>query len=560
MFCIASANAGDAIDDESVQRIDSYLERLVPFGFSGAVLIADGNAVVLDKGYGWANAATDVANTADTLFPIESITKQFTAAMIMKLEMHGKLVTSDSITKFFEDVPDDKTGISIHHLLTHTSGIVTGTEEYFEDNTKEGIVRMALNTPLLFLPGERDAYSNIGYALLAAIVENICKMSFDDCLTQSLFEPAGMQSTGYRNPNWPSETIAHRHLGGVDNGTVLDGAFPDWNWMGAARVSSTTGDMYRWHQTLLGSQVFSDAVKEKMYTPFANGYGYGWIISDTEYGLLLEHDGGSSQGTAADFRRYIDKDIVIMIFCNNDGEYMLYSDRLRDSIRDLAFGVPLAAAPEASTSATDEIRLEKYARSFSDDASLINVSKTGDMLEISGVGQSAVATLLGFDSSEAAAHARVSQRSAKILQELLDQNYQSLRSASSGTMAERLESLFTKLSDSLGDVTDYSVLGTVPPTGVNSANFMTIFQVHFGDTTKRFRFYWSDDGIIALGGAGMPEPVRIRAIPAEGGEFAGYHIPTSRSVMLTFDEDAAGNVTGISVGSSRFIVERDRVD
>ena len=557
---MASADANEAVDKESVRRIDLYLERLVPFGFSGSVLIADYTGVVLDKGYGWANAAKGVANTAETPFPIESITKQFTAAMIMKLEMDGKVDTSDLITKYFEDVPEDKSRISLHHLLTHTSGIVTGTEEYFEDNTKQGIVRMALSSPLLFKPGERDAYSNIGYALLAAVVENVCGMSFDDCLTQSLFEPAGMQSTGYRNPSWPSETIAHRHLKGVDNGTILDSAFPDWNWMGAAGISSTTGDMYRWHQALMGSQILSGTVKEKMYTPYANGYGYGWIISDTENGLLFEHDGGSSLGTAADIRRYVDQDIVIMIFCNNDGEYMLYNDRLRDSIRDLAFGTPLAAAPESGISVTNEIAIEKYAGAFSDNASSITVTNTGDILEISGVGQSAVATLLGFNSSEVKAHAYVSQQSTKILHGLIEQDYESLRAASSGTMGERLESMFTRMSETLGGVTDYSILGTVPPTGVSAASYMTVFQVHFGDDVKRFRFYWSDDGIIALGGAGMPEPVRIRAIPAVSGKFAGYHIATSRRVMLSFNEDASGNVIDISIGSSQFTVDKRQSD
>jgi len=536
-----------AADRDAAHNLDVYLERLVPFGFSGTVLLARNGEVLLNKGYGWANVEARVPNTDETVFPIESVTKQFTAAAIVTLEMQGELQTSDPISRFFANVPDDKTKVTLHHLLTHTSGIITGTDEYYDDASREAIIDLALSTPLRFSPGERDAYSNIGYALLAAVVEQVSGMDFEAYLYTTLFAPAGLESTGYRRPDWSARTLAHRYALGEDNGTVLDSPFPDWNRIGASDVMSTTQDLFRWHTALLGSDILSEESKRRMYTPVANDYGYGWYISDGDHGRLVEHDGGSSKGTAADFRRYLEEDLVIIVLTNHDGEYMLFSARLRDNIRDLVFGASLPLVPAIISKANAPI--DGFTGGFRfDDESNIDIKTAGGLIEIAGVGQTTVTALLSMTEVEATRYAAMSNRTGTLLQGMQANDFEPLIDASAGKMGAQLEAMFAGMIKASGEITGYTVLGTIPPTGVDDANYMTLFRIEFAGKSQIFRFYWSKDGIIALGGGGMSEPVRLRAVPLGDDTFIGYHIPTSRPVELHFQRGVQGQVTGVTVG------------
>lgn len=526
---------------EVAAAVDTYLERLVPFGFSGAVLIARGGNVILNEGYGWADVNERIPNSAQTVFAIGSVSKQFTAAAILTLEMQGKLRTSDAISRYFNDVPEEKAGITLHHLLTHTSGIITGTEEYFDENSREQIIARALESPLLFAPGERDAYSNIGYALLASVVEDVSGMAFEDYLITTLFEPAGMEWTGFRRPNWRKNNLARRYNDGVDNGTLLDEPHPDWNFMGAGGVSSTIADLYRWHKALRGTRILSEDAKQKMYTPVANDYGYGWFVLDTKYGRLIQHDGGSSKGTAADFRRYVEEDVVIIILSNIDGEYMLFSARLRDNVRDLAFGRSPPMVPVVS--ATARLSTDEFVGSYRfDDGAMVEFSAAGNMLDVSGTGQSAVASLLSLSPQEADRYSAVSARAAELLDAVRQRRYDRIEDVASGRVLEFLPGIFKDLAIEFGGMTSFTVLGTVQPTGFDAADAMTVFRIDYGDVSRFFRFYWTDGRIAALGGSGLTTAVQFRAARDDTDRFLGYHIPTGSSVDIRFERDDNGQV------------------
>ncbi len=321
------------------EKVDDYLTRLVPFGFSGAALVARGDEVLLNKGYGLAISAGLIANTSQTIFSVGSITKQFTSAAIMKLEMMGKLNTGDSISKYFENVPDDKQGVTLHHLLTHTSGInddVMGDD--FEIAHRDETMRKILDNPLRFAPGEDFEYSNMGYSMLAAIVEIVSGIPYEQFLSEHLFAPSGMSFTGYRLPDFTGRTVAHWYTGVIDNGIPLDKDYPYWNYIGNGGILSTTDDMLKWHRALMGEQVLSTDAKKKLFTPFLNDYAYGWDVLDTERGTLIQHDGGSMLGCAADFKRFVDSNIVIMLFSNVSGPELLHRQGVRDKVADIVFG------------------------------------------------------------------------------------------------------------------------------------------------------------------------------------------------------------------------------
>ncbi len=318
---------GEVRQGDAAGRIDDYLTRLVPHGFSGAVLVAADGQVVLKKAYGLANRASSAPYTVDMVSSIGSVTKQFTGAAIVKLEMMGKLATSDPISKHLPGVPADKQGITIHHLLTHTAGF--SGDQGGRDNepiARDALVTRVLAEPLVSKPGERFEYSNEGYSLAGAIVERASGQGYEAFLREHLLLPAGMKQTGYQLPEWPLTMLpmGYGPQGGewgrvYKNNWLPDG--PGW-WLRAnGGIHSTLDDMYRWHQALSSPGVLSAEALAKLQTghaPSMGGemYAYGWGVQKTRRGTsVVTHNGGNGI-FFADFRRYVDENVVIIAMSN----------------------------------------------------------------------------------------------------------------------------------------------------------------------------------------------------------------------------------------------------
>ncbi|HYE73398.1 MAG TPA: serine hydrolase domain-containing protein, partial [Blastocatellia bacterium] len=235
------------------QKLGALMTRVAANGFSGAILVAKDGQIIFNQAYGMADQAKGVANTTETLFDIGSIGKQFTAAAIMKLEMLGKLNTNDPINKYLDGVPQDKQAITIHQLLTMTSGIKSSLTMNIRKgepstlNDKEARLKELLNARLELPPGKGFKYSNGGYNLLAAIVEKASGQTYEQFAYENLFKPAGMKSTGFVNssykiPDWDKKTVAHVYSGETDNG--IPNA-PTWFVRGPGGIFTTTGDLYK---------------------------------------------------------------------------------------------------------------------------------------------------------------------------------------------------------------------------------------------------------------------------------------------------------------------------
>ena len=321
-------------------RVDEYLTRLVPHGFSGAVLIAmvpkggnwttDGR-VVLKKAYGLANRETGLAYTVDMVSCIGSVTKQFTGAAIVKLEMMGKLKTSDPISKYLPGVPADKADITIHHLLTHTAGFsgdLGGNDE--EPIERDALVARVLAAPLVAKPGEHFEYSNEGFSLAGAIVERVSGQGYEAFLREQLFLPADMTDTGYQAPAWPLARvpIGYRADGDAWGRTFKNGWLPDgpgWYLRANGGLHATLDDLYRWHLALESSKILSAEARAKYLTghvpssPGGGGgeqYAYGWGVQKSRRGgTVIAHNGGNGF-LFTDFRRYVDEGVVIIAMSN----------------------------------------------------------------------------------------------------------------------------------------------------------------------------------------------------------------------------------------------------
>lgn len=222
-----------------------------------------------------------------------SITKQFTAAAILKLEMMGKLRVTDPIGRHLGQVPADKRPITLHQLLTHTAGLAEGLGDDYDVLARDDFLTRALASKPLSAPGTTFHYSNMGYGLLAAIVEKVSGLGYENFLAEHLFAPAGMTRTGYVLPTWEPGRIAVEYDDeGAAHGRPIahpwaqDG--PYWNLHGNGGMLSTARDLLRWHRALSGTGVLSATAKRKMFSPQVrmpdsqDSYGYGWVISDTD--------------------------------------------------------------------------------------------------------------------------------------------------------------------------------------------------------------------------------------------------------------------------------------
>ncbi len=321
----------EIVRGEQGRKIDEYMTRHAKSRFSGVVFAARGGKVIISKGYGLANDAKQIPFAADTVFDIGSVTKQFTGAAIVKLESQGKLQVTDTIDKYFDNVPADKRAITPHQLLTHSSGLRDAFGDDYEPVSRDDIIERALESKLLWAPGTRYRYSNAGYSLLAAIVELVTGDSYERYLHDEIFVPAGMLHTGYQIPQWNPKQLAHGYLeDGEDTGTPIDHPWADdgpyWNLRGNGGILSTAEDLFRWHQALNGNGVLSEEAKAKVFTPYVQEgpraktyYGYGWVVGTArDKSKYLWHNGGNGI-FFADVSRYLGDDMVLIMASNRQG-------------------------------------------------------------------------------------------------------------------------------------------------------------------------------------------------------------------------------------------------
>lgn len=322
------------LSNASINKLDkvaAYLQEISLEGFSGTVLV-DYKGELFSKGYGENTQSLRIPNTEETVYDIGSITKQFTAAGILKLEMMGLIKLDSKLPSYFNHVPEDKKDITIHQLLTHSSGLIDWIGDDYDAISTEDFLKQSFTSDLLQAPGKKYHYSNVGYSLLALIIEKVSGQSYEGFLSEQLFIPAGMKLTGYSLPQWDSKTIATGYHNnkpmGKPNEQNWDGAQPYLHLKGNGGILSTVSDMYKWHQALLNNEILDASAKKKYYHPHikedesgSSFYGYGWAIFPTPRNTqLITHNGGNGI-FFADFLRYLTEDITIILLSNKSSNH-----------------------------------------------------------------------------------------------------------------------------------------------------------------------------------------------------------------------------------------------
>lgn len=288
--------------------------------FNGAVLVAQSGKPLLAKGYGMANYEWSIPAAADTRFRLGSITKQFTAMAVLLLEQDGKLSVDDPVSRHWGDAPEAWRGITIHQLLTHTSGIYnyTALPGYARDMRKTKspaeILRDVADRPLEFQPGTQMKYSNSGYVLLGLLIEKLSGMSYAEFVRQRIFQPLGMNDTGYDSD---TAIIARRAAGYERRGGELRNAqFLDMSLPHAAgALYSTCLDLLKWDAALRGQKLLNADHYRRYFTPDKNDYAYGWIIKESN-GAVWQSHGGGINGFSTMIIRVPSKELLVVALAN----------------------------------------------------------------------------------------------------------------------------------------------------------------------------------------------------------------------------------------------------
>lgn len=302
------------------EKLDDLMTDFSKEGYSGAVLVAQNGEIISHKGYGLADRERKIQNTPSTLFNVASVGKIFTAAAVLKLEMQGKLKTSDLISKYLGEFPKEKSGATVHHLLTHTAGLTVdgSTLDY---SGRKAFVQSVKDTPIESKPGEKYRYTNAGYTLLAAIVEEVSGQPFETYLQKNIFKPAGLTSTGYPwDKKFDNAPVAVGYVGNkLEELKPAPRATNVFGNRGSGNLITTVGDLYQWTQALRKNKVLSEQAKKKMFTAYTHvDEGYGWHVMKTVRGTTMVRRGGGRPDFESEVQWYIDENTVIIFTVNND--------------------------------------------------------------------------------------------------------------------------------------------------------------------------------------------------------------------------------------------------
>jgi CubicO group peptidase (beta-lactamase class C family) len=344
------------------QIVQSYVASKT---FMGSVLVARDGKALLDKSYGFANLEWQVPNAPTTKFRLGSLTKQFTAASILLLEERGKLKIDDPIKKYMPDAPAAWDKITFFHLLTHISGIpsFTGFPDYrkreWETMTPQQLVDWFRDKPLEFEPGTKWNYSNSGYVLLGYLIEKISGQSYADFVQQNIFTPLGMKDSGYDSNAAVIERRAagySRGKNGPENAGFVNMTIP----LSAGGLYSTTEDLLRWEQGLLGGKLLSSASLAKMTTPFKQDYAFGLGVTTENGHKVIAHNGGI-EGFNTSLAYYPDDKLVVAVLCNLNGNA---PDAIASALGKVAHGEKVVLPSERKEIALSPQTLQKYVGSY----------------------------------------------------------------------------------------------------------------------------------------------------------------------------------------------------
>jgi len=393
--CLAIACTSDGAPTADIApQADQYLRALTDSGmFSGTVLLARDGKPLFMKGYGFAHAQSQLPNSATTRFPVASITKTFTATLVLQLQKRGALSITDAACRYVDPCPAAWREITIRHLLMHTAGIpnYTGVADFESRSrapmTHAQIIALFRDLPLEFAPGTKHRYSNSGYYVLGAIIEKVSGKPYAAVLEELIFQPLGMNDSGYDlNAGVSPRAASGYQPEGADN---VQAPLVDTSWLFAAGgIYSTVEDLLKWERALTSDTLLPRQELAAMWSAELGEYGYGWQLlppSPQTFDRPLVFHAGGIPGYSTDLLRYPDERVTIIILAN------LHPVNLNDMSRALSaivFGAPFSMPPVRRAVRINPDIYDAYVGRYDINPSVaINVTRENDKLVVQATGQ-----------------------------------------------------------------------------------------------------------------------------------------------------------------------------
>ncbi len=510
-----AAAAGSIVAGPLGTRIDDFLTRMSGFGYSGNVLVIQRGAVVLEKGYGLANRAVGTAYTPDTIFDAGSLSKQFTAAAVIQLEAAHRLSLGDTLSRHLAGVPPDKAGITIHQLLTHTSGIAadfpyTDPSTEYEDVARDDAVRRILAVPLEYEPGTDKAYSNCGYILLAAIVESASGEAFPAYMHRAVLGPAGLTHTGF----WADPLLdpAQVAIGYDEYGKAvhepMSRSATTWQDLGGGQMLSTLRDLERWRAALESGRFLPRKSVARMWTPWTKqlssrdgDYGYGWFIQRTPRQTTVIQHGGDYLGTGAELEWYRDEGVVLITSTNVRHDLYPTRNRIDRVIPKILFG---GDHPEPPSWVDDTALLRRALGTYRiPGGDALTIHERGGRFFIGADGQAATDLLMPGAASLRERRASLSAKTQRAMDDLRQGKPEELKELAGGEAANpEFVAAVAKEVAALGQrpVRACRVLGTFAsgyPRGQPLDYETTLVQFDFSSGSAAYAIRWANEVIAA---------------------------------------------------------------
>lgn len=354
---------GQTKEEKITQLLNAYSKLNQ---FNGTALVTQQGKILLDMGYGFKNVESKDENIPATIFQIGSITKQFTAAIILKLAEQKKLNITDKLANYFPGYPNGN-DITIHNLLTHTSGIFNYTNEVefmkseaIKPANEKKMLAVFKDKKLDFAPGSKWSYSNSGYLLLGYIIEKVTKQPYEKVVRDYIFKPLKMNNSGFdfAHLDDPNKATGYFTISEANStkAELVDSSVS----YAAGAIYSTTADLLKWHNGILNNKILTRASLEKAFTPFKNQYGYGWHIDSLHNKQITTHSGGIF-GFNANFSR-IEQDDICIILLNNVGNPKL--DDITSDIYAILYDQPYKIPESKSEIKVSPEILNKYVGTY----------------------------------------------------------------------------------------------------------------------------------------------------------------------------------------------------
>lgn len=360
-FCSEAQSPAGKTEQWRIDRLDAVASSYSKDNaFMGSVLVAEGDRILLNKGYGLASLEWNVPNAPDVKFRIGSISKQFTASLVLLLQQDGKLNIDDPVKKYLPDSPKAWEKITLAELLGHTSGItdIFGLKGFKEwgsyPRTSAELLAFFRDKPLDFEPGSRFSYSNSGYVVLGAVIEKVSGKKYGQMLEEKILKPLGMSDTGIDTDELVLAKRAEGYSPG-EQGLAVD----PWGSLAAFwpdTLYSTTGDLLKWQRALFGGHVLLPDSLERMTTPGNGGYGLAVFVSERDGLKVLDHD-GQLAGFKASVSYVPKKKIAVIVLGNVYGAAV---DRISWQLENVMFGSPVVLASEQEAFPIAKSELAKF--------------------------------------------------------------------------------------------------------------------------------------------------------------------------------------------------------